>query len=107
MAKSNAIEASLKGQKKTPYAMGGVATPLQSAALSPRMPNIGRAKSVPVAPSAPMIAPPSMGQRGIGVNAKRPGGPDVGALRAAMAKRVSQAMPDNAPSMMKKGGKVK
>jgi hypothetical protein len=47
-----------------------------------------------------------MGQR-IGVNAKRPGGPDVGAIRAAMTKAASQAMPQNAPSMMKKGGKVK
>ena len=106
MAKSNAIEASLKGQKKTPYAMGGVATPLQSASLAPRMPNMGRAKSVPVAPAAPMIAPQSMGQK-IGVNAMRPNGPNVGAIRAAMAKRASQAMPQNAPSMMKKGGKVK
>jgi hypothetical protein len=132
MAKSNAIEASLKGQKKTPYATGGevmdriaketagknmpgqqipaavmsryaaakgAQSPLQRMALAP--------KSVPVAPRAPMIQSPSMGQRGVAVNAKRPGGPDVGAMRAAMAKAASQAKPENAPSMMKKGGKVK
>jgi len=132
MAKSNAIEASLKGQKKTPYATGGevmdriaketagknmpgqeipaavmsryaaargAQSPLQRMALAP--------KAVPVAPRAPMIQAPAMGQRGVGVNAKRPGGPDVGAMRAAMAKAASQAKPENAPSMMKKGGKVK
>jgi len=178
MAKSNAIEASLKGQKKTPYAKGGPAidpnagrakglgpvklepprrapapvmperapprpapammapprpapapmapprgmagappapagvirrakggsaaapqSPLQRMALSP--------KSVPVAPRAPVIQAPSTGSKGVAVNAKRPGGPDVGAMRAAMAKAASQAKPENAPSMMKKGGKVK
>ena len=65
-------------------------------------------KAVPVAPRAPMIAPQAAapgGQR-IGVNATRPGQPNVGAIRAAMARRVSQAMPENAPAVMKKGGKV-
>jgi hypothetical protein len=83
------------------YADGGMASPLQTMALSPRM-AAPRVRSVPVAPAQPMIAAPS-----VGVNAKRPGGPNVGAIRAAMAKRASQAMPDKAPSMMKKGGKVK
>jgi hypothetical protein len=111
MAKSNAIEASLKGQKKTPYADGGMAAAPQSAlqrmSMAPRAMGVGKAKAVPVAPRAPMIAPPSMGQKGVGVNAKRPGGPDVGKLRSMMAKAASQAKPENAPSMMKKGGKVK
>jgi len=93
------------------YADGGMAaapvSPLQRMGLAAKRPSMERAKGVPVAPRAPVIAPPSMGQRGVGVNAKRPGGPDVGALKAAMAKAASQAMPQNAPSMMKKGGKVK
>ena len=104
MAKSNAVEASLKGQKKTGYADGGniglsaprVASPLQM---------MGRAKGVPVAPRAPMI-PQQAGSQKIGVNASRPGGPNVGAIRAAMARKASQATPENAPGMMKKGGKV-
>ena len=113
MAKSNAIADSLKGQKKTPYADGGnvmpprIASPLQQMAARPR--------SVPVAPRAPMIpqqdAMPMQasapGGARIGVGARRPGQPDVGAIRAAMARKASQAMPENAPSMMKKGGKVK
>jgi hypothetical protein len=88
-------------------AMGGVATPLQSAALAPRMPNMMRAKAMPVAPAMPMVSAAPAPAMGVGVNAKRPGGPNVGAIRAAMAKRASQAMPENAPSAMKKGGKVK
>jgi hypothetical protein len=88
-------------------------SPLQQMALRQRM-----ARAVPVAPRAPMIpqqaapmqaapmqAAPAGGPR-IGVNAPRAGGPNVGAIRAAMARRASQAMPENAPSMMKKGGKV-
>jgi hypothetical protein len=99
MAKSNAVEASLRGQKKTGYADGGIASPLQM---------MGRAKGVPVAPRGPMIPQqsPAPGGARIGVNQARPGKPDVGAIRAAMAKKASQAMPENAPSMMKKGGKV-
>lgn len=65
-------------------------------------------KSVPVASRAPVIpqqAAAPGGQR-IGVNAPRPGGPNVGAIRAAMARKASQAMPENSPGMMKKGGKV-
>jgi hypothetical protein len=48
----------------------------------------------------------SAGGARIGVNAPRPGQPNVGAIRAAMARKASQAMPENAPGMMKKGGKV-
>ncbi len=106
MAKSNAVEASMKGQKKTPYADGGmalaapqVASPLQQMAR----------KSVPVAPRAPMIpqqAAPAGGGPRIGVGRSRSGKPDVGAIRAAMARAATQATPENAPGMMKKGGKV-
>lgn len=104
MAKSNAIEASLKGQKKTPYADGGMAmpSPLQQMAMRPR--------GVPVAPQGPMIAQqaaPAAGGPRIGVGRSRMGKPNVGAIRAAMAKAATQAMPENAPGMMKKGGKVK
>jgi hypothetical protein len=113
MAKSNAVEASMKGQKKTPYADGGnvmpprIASPLQQMAARPR--------GVPVAPRAPMIPPQDAmpmqaaapGGARIGVGMRRPGQPDVGAIRAALARKASQAMPENAPSMMKKGGKVK
>jgi Family of unknown function (DUF6496) len=104
MAKSNAIEASLKGQKKTPYADGGMAmpSPLQQMAARPR--------GVPVAPQGPMIAQqaaPAANAPRIGVGRSRMGKPNVGAIRAAMARAATQAMPENAPGMMKKGGKVK
>lgn len=89
---------------------GGVAmqSPLQAMAMRQQMAR----KAVPVAPRGPMIpqqaamqAAPAGGPR-VGVNAPRPGGPNVGAIRAAMARRASQAMPENAPAVMKKGGKV-
>jgi hypothetical protein len=99
MAKSNAIESSLRGQKKTGYADGGMASPLQQ--LAPR--------AVPVAPRAPMIpqqAAPAGGGPRIGVGRSRSGKPNVGAIRAAMAKAATKSMPENAPEMMKKGGKV-
>jgi hypothetical protein len=104
MAKSNAIEASLKGQKKTGYADGGMpmASPLQQMAARPR--------GVPVAPQGPMIAQqaaPAAGGPRIGVGRSRSGKPNVGAIRAAMARAATQATPENAPGMMKKGGKVK
>jgi len=129
MAKSNAIADSMKGQKKTPYADGGnvmpprIASPLQQMAARPRgVPVASRAPMIP--PQAAMSAPQGMPPRGamgamaapqaaapggsrIGVGMRRPGQPDVGAIRAAMARSASQAMPENAPSMMKKGGKVK
>jgi hypothetical protein len=137
MAKSNAIEESLEGQKKTPYAKGGKAhddaaedkkmikSMIKPSALKKadgggippqmRAALAKRANSVPVAPRAPMIpqqampargALASIGEGGIGVGQSRPNKPNVGALRAAMAKKASMAMPENAPSMMKKGGKV-
>jgi hypothetical protein len=89
---------------------GGGIPPQMRAALA------RRANSVPVAPRAPMIpqqampargALASIGEGGIGVGQSRPNKPNVGAIRAAMAKKASMAMPENAPSMMKKGGKVK
>jgi hypothetical protein len=87
---------------------GGTITPRKQAAFAKK------ANSVPVAPRAPMIpqqvmpagALASIGEGGIGVGRARPGQPNVGAIRAAMAKKASMAMPENAPSMMKKGGKV-
>lgn len=104
MAKSNAIEASLKGQKKTGYADGGMpmTSPLKQMAERPR--------GVPVASRGPMIdqqAAPASGGPRIGVGRSRMGKPNVGAIRAAMARAATQAIPENAPSMMKKGGKVK
>jgi len=141
MAKSNAIADSMKGQKKTPYADGGVAARPFGAGARQTAPSVGstqykadggaimppriasplqamaaRPRGVPVASRAPMIpqqaAMPAMqaaapGGARIGVGMRRPGQPDVGAIRAAMARSASQAMPENAPSMMKKGGKVK
>ena len=87
----------------------GMQSPLQDMAMRQRM-----ARAVPVAPRAPVIAAPAAAMQAapaggprIGVNAPRAGGPNVGAIRAAMARRASQAMPENAPGMMKKGGKVK
>lgn len=142
MAKSNAVEESLKGQKKTPYAEGGsAARPFGSGArqtapsvsstqykadggmslaapriASPLQAMAARTRSVPVAPRGPMIpqqAPMAAMQAAapggsrIGVGRARAGKPDVGAIRAAMARAATQAMPESAPSMMKKGGKVK
>ena len=140
MAKSNAIENSMKGQKKTPYADGGVAARPFGAGARQTAPSVGstqykadggaimppriqsplqqmgaRPRGVPVAPRAPMIpqqdAMPMQaaapGGSRIGVGMRRPGQPNVGAIRAAMARAATQAMPENAPSMMKKGGKVK
>ena len=92
---------------------GGIAPPRIA---SPLQAMAARSRSVPVAPRAPMIPPqaamPAMqaaapGGARIGVGMRRPGTPNVGAIRAAMARSASQAMPENAPSMMKKGGKVK
>lgn len=116
MAKSSAVADSMKGQKKMGYADGGdiglaaprMASPLQAMAA--------RTRSVPVAPRGPMIpqqAPMSAMQAAapggarIGVGRARAGQPNVGAIRAAMARSASQALPESAPSMMKKGGKVK
>ena len=111
MAKSNAIEKSLKGQKKTAFADGGMA----GMAGAPRVPSplqrmamMQRAKSVPVAPAGPMIAPGMSPDSRVGVGQMRPGSkPDIGAIRAAMARAATRANPDMAPSAMKKGGKVK
>jgi hypothetical protein len=102
MAKSNAIADSMKGQKKTGYADGGMAPPRVASPLQ----MMGRPKGVPVAPRGPMISPQGAPAGGIGVNQARPGQPNVGAIRAAMARKASQAMPENSPGMMKKGGKV-
>jgi len=107
MAKSNAIEQSLQGQKKTPYADGGnVMGALAN--LGTRNPMAAmRAKSVPVASRAPMIAQQAPSTGAIAVGKSRSGQPNVGAIRAAMARKASMAMPENAPEMMKKGGKVR
>ena len=106
MAKSNAVEASMKGQKKTPYADGGMA--LAAPQMASPLQQMAR-KAVPVAPRAPMIpqqAAPAGGGPRIGVGRSRSGKPNVGAIRAAMAKAATKSMPENAPEVMKKGGKV-
>jgi hypothetical protein len=109
MAKSNAIADSMKGQKKTGYADGGMADMAAPPMASPLQQMAARPRGVPVAPRGPMIpqqAAPAGGGPRIGVGRSRSGKPDVGAIRAAMARAASQAVPENAPSMMKKGGKV-
>ena len=98
MVKPGALQKADGGLALTPPRM---ASPLQQ---------MGR-KAVPVASRGPMIpqqaAPTTGGGPRIGVGRSRSGKPDVGAIRAAMARAATQAMPENAPSMMKKGGKVK
>lgn len=123
MAKSDAIEKSMKGERKTPMASGGIASrsPLQAMGMAPRGMSLKQARGVPVGPRAPMISPlatgagpmaaaaanrPAMGSRGVGVNEARAGKPDVGAIRMAMAKAASAANPDASPAMMKRGGKT-
>ena len=123
MAKSDAIEKSMKGEKKTPMASGGIASrsPLQAMGMAPRGMSLKQARGVPVGARAPMISPlatgagpmaaaatprPAMGSRGVGVNEARAGKPDVGAIRMAMAKAASAANPDASPAMMKRGGKT-
>ena len=93
---------------------------------SPLQMMAARQRGVPVAPRGPMIPPQGMGAPPagsgamsppsammgaapgrIGVGQARMGKPDIGAIRAAMARAASQATPTAAPGMMKKGGKVK
>jgi hypothetical protein len=95
-------------------AAGGVKTPLQSMKIAPRTPSMERAKAVPVASRTPMIQSPSMeaaapaaAKMGVGIGESRPGKPNVGRIRAMMAKAASAAKPENAPSMMKRGGMTK
>jgi hypothetical protein len=89
----------------------GMANPSQKAAIGRMAVNAGQppagSKSVPVAPRSPMIPQQgaSSGPR-IGVGRSRSGKPNVGAIRAAMAKAATKSMPENAPEVMKKGGKV-
>lgn len=123
MAKSDAIEKSMKGDKTTPMAKGGISarSPLQAMGMAPRGMSLKQARGVPVGSRAPMISPlatgagpmaaaaanrPAMGSRGVGVNEARAGKPDVGAIRMAMAKAASAANPDASPAMMKRGGKT-
>lgn len=109
MAKSNAIEASMKGQKKTGYADGGNIGLAAPRMTSPLQAMAARTRSVPVAPRGPVIPQQAAAPGGarIGVGRARAGKPNVGAIRAAMARSATQAMPESDPSMMKKGGKVK
>ena len=108
--KSKLDEKHDKQQSTKGLAEGGVAaapqSPLQRMGMAPRKPMMDRPRNVPVAPRAPLIQSPSMGQK-IGVGRMRPGKPDVGAIRAAMAKAATQARPEASPAVMKKGGKVK
>jgi hypothetical protein len=89
-------------------------SPLQRMGMKPARPSMERAVGVPVASRAPVIASPAMGARPvakaarIGVGESRPGAkPNVGAIKAAMAKAASMARPETSPAMMKKGGKTK
>ena len=89
-------------------------SPLQRMGMTPQRPSMERAKGVPVASRAPVIAPPTVGaapvagSKRIGVGSMRPGPkPNVGAIKAAMAKAASMARPETSPAMMKKGGKTK
>jgi len=95
------------GGKVMKKAVGGAAIepqmdvqgpPLQSMPAAVRAPAMGRAR-------APTIVAEPMAPR-VAVNAKRPGGPNVGKLRARMAKAASMSNPDSSPAMMKKGGKT-
>lgn len=108
--KSKLDEKHDKQQSTKGLAEGGVAaapqSPLQRMGMAPRKPMMDRPRNVPVAPRAPLIQSPSMGQK-VGVGRMRPGKPDVGAIRAAMAKAATQARPEASPAVMKKGGKVK
>lgn len=79
-------------------------------AMQSPLQQMARTRGVPVAPRGPMIAQqaaPAANAPRVGVGRSRSGKPNVGAIRAAMAKAATQAMPENAPGMMKKGGKVK
>jgi hypothetical protein len=89
-------------------------SPLQRMGMTPQRPSMERAKGVPVASRAPVIASPTVGaapvagSKRIGVGSMRPGPkPNVGAIKAAMAKAASMARPETSPAMMKKGGKTK
>ena len=95
------------GGKVMKKAVGGAAIepqmdvqgpPLQSMPAAVRAPAMGRARAPTI------VAEPSTAR--VAVNAKRPGGPNVGKLRARMAKAASMSNPDSAPAMMKKGGKT-
>lgn len=91
---------------------GDVKSPLQSMKIGAKAPSMERAKAVPVASRAPMIASPSMeapttAKAKIGIGESRPGKPNVGRIRAMMAKAASQAAPENSPAVMKRGGMTK
>lgn len=95
------------GGKVMKKAVGGAAIepqmplqgpPLQSMPAAVRAPAMGRARAPTI------VAEPSTAR--VAVNAKRPGGPNVGKLRARMAKAASMSNPDSSPAMMKKGGKT-
>ncbi len=93
---------------------GGVKSPLQSMKIGAKAPSMERAKAVPVASRAPLIQSPSMeapapaaAKMGVGVNESRPGKPNVGRIRAMMAKAASAAKPENSPAVMKRGGMTK
>jgi hypothetical protein len=99
--------AALTGKAKGGYADGGMAAPRIPSPLQ-RMAMMQRAKAVPVASANPMIAPATSPDTRVGVGQMRPGSkPNVGAIRAAMARAATRANPDMAPAAMKKGGKAK
>jgi len=108
------IRKMVKPEARAMKSGGGVKSPLQSMKISPMTPSMERAKSVPVASRAPMIQSPSMeapapaaAKMGVGIGESRPGKPNVGRIRAMMAKAASAARPENAPAVMKRGGMTK
>ena len=108
------IKKMVKPEARAMKSGGGVQSPLQSMKIAPRTPSMERAKAVPVASRTPMIQSPSMeaaapaaAKMGVGIGESRPGKPNVGRIRAMMAKAASAAKPENAPSMMKRGGMTK
>ena len=89
------------------YADGGMTAPSIPSPLQ-RMAMMQRAKAVPVAPTAPVISSGMASGTDIGVNQMRKGTrPNIGAIRAAMARAATRANPAAAPAAMKKGGKTK
>jgi hypothetical protein len=109
MDKKHDAQHSMKGLRKggeAKYADGGMATPMQRAPLArPSLTRAAMNRGVPAANMAPMVQGAAPVMAGVGQN--RPGmRPNVGAIRSALARVASQATPANAPTNMKRGGKM-
>jgi len=109
MDKKHDKQHSMKGLKKggeMHYADGGMATPMQRMPMArPSMTRAAMNRGVPAANMAPMVQGAAPVNPGIGQT--RPAmRPNVGAIRSALARVASQATPANAPTNMKRGGKM-